>query len=177
MSVAEGFMRDSSCGAIPMKARRGFTLVETIVTVGLIAVLAAFVVPTVVQKAAVGDPVKVVNDLTAIRTALEGYANDTKVLPNSIWQLTAKPSVLNHQIDSVGASTGTTLTAVQAILWNGPYLSTSIDSLPAGTLETGFGSQIVNQLERYDAVANKGELFGGSTNAAFNQLSTIYLAV
>ena len=38
------------------RARRGertdgFTLVETIVTIGLIAVVAAFVIPTVVQRA------------------------------------------------------------------------------------------------------------------------------
>jgi prepilin-type N-terminal cleavage/methylation domain-containing protein len=32
----------------------GFTLVETIVTIGLIAVIAAFVIPTVVQTAEFG---------------------------------------------------------------------------------------------------------------------------
>jgi len=32
----------------------GFTLVETIVTIGLIAVIAAFVIPTVVQQAGSG---------------------------------------------------------------------------------------------------------------------------
>jgi prepilin-type N-terminal cleavage/methylation domain-containing protein len=32
----------------PLRARAAFTLVETVVTLGLLAVLAAFVVPTVV---------------------------------------------------------------------------------------------------------------------------------
>jgi prepilin-type N-terminal cleavage/methylation domain-containing protein len=45
------------------RARRGertdgFTLVETIVTIGLIAVVAAFVIPTVVQRAGSIDSLK-----------------------------------------------------------------------------------------------------------------------
>jgi prepilin-type N-terminal cleavage/methylation domain-containing protein len=36
----------------------GFTLVETIVTIGLIAVIAAFVIPTVVQKAESGHALR-----------------------------------------------------------------------------------------------------------------------
>ncbi|HEY4304054.1 MAG TPA: type II secretion system protein [Gemmatimonadaceae bacterium] len=37
----------------------GFTLVETIVTIGLIAVVAAFVIPNVVQRAGSVDSLKV----------------------------------------------------------------------------------------------------------------------
>src|SRR3954470_18040366 len=80
--------------------RKGFTLIETIVTVGLIAVLAAFVVPTVVQKAGVADPVKVSNDITSIRTGMEGFQSDIKGgYPNQIRILTETPTTLNHFID------------------------------------------------------------------------------
>src|SRR5438128_4060466 len=99
--------------------RGGFTLIETIVTVGLLAVLAAFVVPTVVQKAGVGDPVKVSSDLGAIRTGLEGFQNDIKGgFPNQLRMLTDIPTTLNHFIDST-----TALTIGQVQAWNGPYVA------------------------------------------------------
>jgi prepilin-type N-terminal cleavage/methylation domain-containing protein len=52
------------------RARRGertdgFTLVETIVTIGLIAVVAAFVIPTVVQRAGAIDSPKLPAAATA----------------------------------------------------------------------------------------------------------------
>src|SRR3954471_5605263 len=74
------------------RRRAGFTLVETIVTVGLIAVLAAFVVPSVIQKAGAGDPVKVQNDINTVRTAIETFATDGKNgFPHQISTLTVKP--------------------------------------------------------------------------------------
>lgn len=173
-----GLYRMTSVYLKHMKRRAGFTLIETIVTVGLIAVLAAFVIPTVIQKAGAADPVKVLNDVNAIRTGLEGFDNDTKVLPNSIWQLTSKPSTLNHEIDSISATaTGTALTAGEVSLWNGPYVAITIDSTPTGTLATGFGAHISNLLERYDVVSNRGEIMGGSTGAVFNANNTLMVAI
>src|SRR4051812_36072688 len=101
-----------------MRRRSGFTLVETIVTVGLLAVLAAFVVPTVIQKASAGDPVKVASDLSAVRTGLETFLSDVKGgFPNQITMLADKPTTANHFVDSL-----TNLTPGQVASWNGPYL-------------------------------------------------------
>src|SRR3954462_6694601 len=83
------------------RSRIGFTLVETIVTLGLLAVLAAFVVPTVVQKAGAGDPVKVVTDLSSMRTGLETFQTDVGVIPNQLRMLLVQPTVANHSVDSV----------------------------------------------------------------------------
>src|SRR5437763_17077713 len=69
--------------------RRGFTLIETVVTVGLLAVLASFVVPSVIRKADAADPVKVANDLNAISTAIQTFSSDLKgTLPGDIQDLT-----------------------------------------------------------------------------------------
>ena len=161
-----------------MRRRGGFTLIETIVTVGLIAVLAAFVIPSVIQKAGSADPVKVLNDANVIGTALGGFQNDTKVIPNSLWQLVNKPSVLNHAIDSISpSSTGTALTLSQVALWSGPYLAITVDSVPTASIVTGFGAHISNLLERYDVVNNRGEITGGSTGAVFNANNTLLVAL
>src|SRR3954468_1691227 len=71
------------------RKRSAFTLVETIVTVGLIAVLAAFVVPSVIRKADSADPVKVANDLNSIGTAIQTFSSDLKgTMPGDIQDLT-----------------------------------------------------------------------------------------
>src|SRR3954468_1121085 len=123
------------------RRRDGFTLVETIVTLGLLAVLAAFVVPTVIQKAGAGDPVKVVSDLSSVRTGLETFQTDVGGVPNQVWLLTSKPSTLNHLVDSV-----TALKQGNVIAWNGPYLNASIDSLPADSMATGYKAYVKNHV-------------------------------
>lgn len=153
------------------RRRAGFTLIETIVTVGLLAVLAAFVIPTVVQKSGAGDPVKVTNDLQAIRTGLDNFVNDTKAgFPNQVWELTSKPAITNKLVDNV-----TTLTAAQIALWNGPYLDATIGTANGDSMPTGFTAFISNQLQRYDANNNAGESSGG--NGTFSATNTLFVTI
>jgi prepilin-type N-terminal cleavage/methylation domain-containing protein len=151
--------------------RRGFTLIETIVTVGLLAVLAAFVIPTVIQKGGAGDPVKVSNDLGSLRTALDNFANDTKAgFPGQIWDLTNKPVATDKLIDNV-----TAVTPGQIAVWNGPYIGATIGNAAADSMPTGFTAFVGNQLQRYDMVNNAGELSGGT--GVFSATNTMFVAV
>lgn len=156
----------------PMRRRTAFTLVETIVTLGLLAVLAAFVVPTVVQKAGAGDPVKVVSDLSAIRTGLETFQTDVGGVPNQLKMLLEQPTVANHFVDSV-----TVLKQGNAVAWNGPYLNAEIGALPQDSLSTGFRAYIYNNLSRYDATTNAAEFYvipGSGTGGTFSQTNTLF---
>lgn len=154
------------------RRRAGFTLIETIVTVGLLAVLAAFVIPTVVQKAGAGDPVKVTNDVNSIRTGLENFVNDTKAgYPLLISELTTKPTTTDKIIDNA-----TTLSAPQIALWNGPYIGATIGAAATDSMPTGFTAFISNQLQRWDALNNKGELNGG-TGSTFSTTNTLFVAL
>src|ERR1051325_1070145 len=162
-----------SLSAKTSRRRGGFTLIETIVTVGLLSVLAAFVIPTVIQKAGAGDPVKVTNDLDAIRTALQNFANDTKVgYPNQIWQLTTKPSTNNLLIDGV-----TPVSSAVVALWNGPYIAATIGPSSADSIATGFTAYIRNLIQRYDLDDNVGEVTGGTPGAIFNANRTLFAAI
>ena len=155
----------------PRSQRRGFTLIETIVTVGLLAVLAAFVIPTVIQKGGAGDPVKVTNDLGSVRTALDNFANDTKAgFPGQIWDLTNKPAATDKLVDNV-----TVVTPGQIAVWNGPYIGATIGNAATDSMPTGFTAFISNQLQRYDMVNNAGELSGGT--GAFTATNTLFVAV
>src|SRR5437588_2576445 len=55
------------------KSKRGFTLVETVVTVGIIGALAAVVYPTVVKQFDSADPTRAAEDLGNIRTGIEAF--------------------------------------------------------------------------------------------------------
>jgi prepilin-type N-terminal cleavage/methylation domain-containing protein len=137
--------------------RSGFTLVETVVTVGLLAVLAAFVVPSVIRKADSADPVKVANDLNAISTAIQTFTSDMKgLMPGDIQDLT-QPVLVNSVCNRVSPCDSlithrSAFTASQAVLWRGPYLSASIERDPAANLRSGYVADFSNSLTRFDAV-------------------------
>ena len=161
---------------VSSRRRAGFTLIETIVTVGLLAVLAAFVVPTVIQKASAGDPVMVASDLAAIRTGLETFISDVKdSYPNQIRLLTEKPTTLNHFVDST-----TAFTPGQIAAWNGPYLGSTIGALVIDSLATGYTAFIKNFIARYDGQNNAAERYvtpGAGTGGVFSAASTLYATV
>jgi type II secretory pathway pseudopilin PulG len=158
----------------PARRRAAFTLVETIVTLGLLAVLAAFVVPTVVQKAGAGDPVKVVSDLSSIRTGLETFQTDVGGVPNQIRMLLVQPTVANHFIDSV-----TALKQGNAVAWNGPYVNAEIGPLPVDSMSTGYRGYVLNLVSRYDATNNAAEFYaaGIGTGGTFTTTNTLFAAV
>lgn len=141
----------------PIRARRtGFTLIETVVTVGLIAVLAAFVVPSVLKKADSADPVKVANDLNSISTAVQTFASDVKgALPGDLEDLT-EPLLTNNTCNSFNPCDSTVThadiyTVQQVRLWKGPYLAASIMPDPTSAIRSGYVADIHNALVRFDA--------------------------
>src|SRR5258708_10430198 len=143
------------CGR--QEGRRGFTLVETVLTVGLLAVLASFVVPSVMRKADAADPVKVANDLNSISTAIQTFTSDLKgILPGDIQDLTQQ--ILVNAVCNRANPCDSTVThrdaytVQQAALWRGPYLAASIARDPNALLRSGFVADFSNTLTRVDAV-------------------------
>lgn len=167
--------------------RRGFTLIETVVTVGIIAVMAAFVVPSVLKKADAADPVKVANDLNSISTAIQQFASDVKgALPGDIEDLT-EPLLTNTSCNTFNPCDSTVthseiFTPSQARLWKGPYLAASIAASPAATIRSGYVADIENTLLRYDAISGIPELCPGAGTqmvpcAGFVPTNPLYIAV
>lgn len=148
---------------ISRTSRRGFTLVETVVTVGIIAALAAIVYPTVVKQFDTADPARVAEDLGNIRTGLEAFGvNVRPQLAGDIEDLINRPIVTAGTLDST--STGAAYTSIEQAAWLGPYVALS--ALPTiGQTDTvavtGFNARIMNRLNTYDITA--AAFVGGDT--------------
>jgi prepilin-type N-terminal cleavage/methylation domain-containing protein len=164
-------MSETMKAGIRTRRRGGFTLIETIVTVGLIAVIAAFVIPSVIQKAGSGDPVKVQNDLNTVRQAIETFATDVKNgFPHQLSVLTDRPTAgTDRFLDS------TAFISNQVTAWNGPYIGATITSAAGDSLATGYTAYIMNFIDRYDATSNTPEhTAAGTVNPSFNSANTLY---
>ncbi|MGH7618753.1 MAG: type II secretion system protein [Gemmatimonadaceae bacterium] len=148
------------------RTRGGFTLIETVVTVGLLAVLAAFVVPSVLRKADAADPVKVANDLTSVSTAVQQFVSDVKgAVPGDLEDLT-QPILTNGACNTFNPCDSTIThrdiyTIQQVRLWHGPYLEASLSASPLATLRSGYVADIHNILVRYDATSGIPEFCSG----------------
>jgi prepilin-type N-terminal cleavage/methylation domain-containing protein len=126
--------------------RGGFTLGEVLVTVALVAVLAAVVLPAVGSQITKGDLGRVSSDLLTMRGAMEQFISDVRRYPNSVGQLTNKPAaatgtsgplIANATCPSPAVFT-TQYTAQEVARWRGPYLNK--DS--AAAIATGYSQSI-----------------------------------
>lgn len=116
----------------------GFTLPEVLVTVSLIAVLAAVVIPAVAGKVSAGPPNATEQSSTAMRGALEAYISDVTKAP-------IRPSYLFRPITtSDSAIDSTTYNSFYTNRWKGPYVQRdSVSTFAAnnfgpGTLKNQF---------------------------------------
>jgi prepilin-type N-terminal cleavage/methylation domain-containing protein len=100
--------------------RKGFTLPEVLVTVAVVSVLAAAVVPAVVNQVAKGDLPALQADLNSVRGAVGNFTTDVKRYPGSMTQLTLPVSspITATDNDIYGNDFG-----VGAANFHGPYLS------------------------------------------------------
>ena len=128
--------------------RRGFTLGEVLVTVALVAVLAAVVLPAVGSQITKGDLGRVSSDLLTMRSAMEQFISDVRRYPNSVAQLTNKPGITTAFGPLLAAGNATCpatppvftilYTAQEVARWRGPYLNK--DSL--AVVVTGYSQSI-----------------------------------
>lgn len=154
------------------RGRRGFTLIETVVTVGIVATLAAVVVPQVVKQFDAADPARIQNDLKNIQTAVETFAvNMSGTLPGDLDDL-VNPVTTDPDI-TVGGAPDTTLTSAGLASsfvtsnWNGPYVDFSlVESGTDVTKPTGYSATIHDTFVCFNATDNVEANNGSAANQA-----------
>ena len=132
--------------------RRGFTLPEVLVTITIVAVLAAVVVPAVLNQVGKGDTAGLAGDVQALRTAISNFTTDTRQYPKNIEDLISP--ITTSRTDLFG--TLYTNSAVNA--WKGPYFPTSQSVGATGTYATtAFNLTINSAFEVPDNTGGAGD--------------------
>lgn len=105
--------------------RVGFTLIEVLVTVVVIGVLAAVVIPAVTSQVTAGDSSRVISDLNNLRTGIENFDIAVRQFPGDVDDLVNRPGT--------SASSGTQLDKdltgaayADTTKWAGPYMEASL---------------------------------------------------
>lgn len=137
------------------RMKRGFTLIETVVTVGIVAAMAAVVIPQVAKQFDASDSTSMQQDLKNLQTAIQTFAVNTRgVLPGDMDDL-ANPLTTGADLTVVGVDTAITGTGTLVVfgaattLWKGPYIDASV--LNGATKTSGYGATILDNFVCYTA--------------------------
>lgn len=114
-------------------ARGGFTLPEVLVTIAIVATLAAVLLPALNSQLTKGEASRASNDLLAVQTAINTFVSDVRRYPDSLAHLTTPITITRKDIN------GNLYPPKLVARWKGPYLA---EELIDNKMVTGFGGEI-----------------------------------
>ena len=132
-------------GKLTQGRRAGFTLVEVLVTLVIIALLVAAVFPTLTRQIDDAEPTRLANDLSSIRTGIEVFQTNVRTSPADIEDLITVMTTSPTEDDLFGID----YLEKHVNRWKGPYVDVS-----SAPVLTGFGASVQNQFARCTSTAS-----------------------
>jgi type IV pilus assembly protein PilE len=104
--------------------RGGFTLAEVLVTIAIIAIMAAVLLPALNNQLSKGDTSRIASDLTNLQSGVQAFVSDIRQYPSKTDQLVT--TLTGSDINNVTFSTSAIAD------WKGPYVSRDVLSNTGG---------------------------------------------
>ncbi len=130
---------------------KGFTLIEMLIVIVVIAILALIVIPRLLGAGRKAKEATLRGDLHQIRNAIQQFEADCGDYPSSLDDLMTAPSA---------GSTGGTGIALDVTGWQGPYLRTPDGQMPK--------DPFTESSTTWNYEASTGNVTSGSTLTAIN---------
>ncbi len=146
--IASGSWQVTAVEALMMRVRTGFTLVELLVVISIIAVLTAILLPGVAMVRDAAKSMRCRANLRQIALAYEGYAQDWEQYPDYqttdglYWQTRLEPYLDAEGATITAATAKAALVAAQGVLRSCPAFkySTNYAAALADSRTIGYGS-------------------------------------
>ena len=100
--------------------RAGFTLLEVVITLAIVAMLAAVLTPQVLSRMTSASSATLLSTLTGLQDAATAHRGDTGRYPQTLGQLTTEPT------SGVRDSCGRLVPGSALDAWSGPYLDRNV---------------------------------------------------
>lgn len=157
--------------------RKGFTLVELLVVIGILAILSSFIYPAIRRAMIRGKIAQTKANIMSLTTAIKGYHQDFNAYPdfyNASGDATAigRPETANHLVMRLltgryldGNTWEEDATITTSKRWNGPYISlneTEAYKIGNDLAQSGNGfddgySSVTNRAAYVDGWKNNGK--------------------
>lgn len=121
LSQADNLLEGYPMQTFSLKNRRGFTLMELLIVIIVIAVLAAIALPRFINSGLRSKEASLKSDLKIYRNAVQLFVNDTGAYPKDLNSLSATKAPASG-VDASGATK-----AIVASDWKGPYIDEIMD--------------------------------------------------
>ncbi len=142
--------------------RNGFTLIEVLVTLAIIAAMVAVMLPSLSSRIRTGNAANLTQNLKTVNDALQKYRENVGYYPIQLVNLTTRPTTSNTD------ACGSTLSSTDVALWQGPYLALSVTT---NGVQSG-DAIIQNSLSRTPTTTSSSTVMDGSLSVFASNVAT-----